>query len=70
MKSPTLSSQVAYLGRQVFPTSHTFLPDAYKQATENPYSYLFINLHPRCEDKLRVGSGILSGEEEFVFIPK
>lgn len=70
MKSPTLSSQVSYLGRQIFSNNTTFLSDAYKRATAEPYSYLFINLHPLCKDKLRVRSGILPGENEIIYIPK
>lgn len=70
MKSPTLTSQVAYLNRQIFPNNPTFLMDAYKKATVEPYSHLFINLHPLCNDKLRVRSGILPSESEFIFIPK
>lgn len=70
MKSPTFASQIAYLGRQLFPTYPTFLPDAYKKATANPYSYLFINLHPLCNDDFRVGQGLLSGEANFLYVPK
>lgn len=68
-KSPTFVSQVQTLGRQIFPSKPHFLPDAYKKATEKPYSYLFLNLHPNCDDDLRVLTGILPNEEETYFLP-
>ena len=70
MKSPTLVSQVTFLGRQIFPTKKNFVLEAYKKATEQPYSYLFLNLHPYCDDRLRVRTGILEGETEYIFVPK
>jgi hypothetical protein len=70
MRSPTFVSQIQYLGRQVFPHHSKFLLDAYKKATANPYSYLFINLHPLCNDKTRVLQGIFSGEHKYVYFPK
>lgn len=69
-KSPTFTSQVCTLSRQLFPSKHNFLVDAYKKATIKPYSYLFLNLHPMCEDELRVSTGILPDEEEIFFVPK
>lgn len=68
-KSPTFLSQIMCLSRQVFPESKNFLTDAYKKATEKPYSYLFLNLHPNCPDILRVRSGILPNEEEVIYTP-
>lgn len=70
MKSISLSSQVRYLGYQLFPEYPRFLVDSYKKATERPYSYLLIILKPDCDDRLRVQSGILPGEEHFIFLPK
>jgi len=70
MRSPTLASQVHYLGHQLFPSKKKFLSDAYKTATKLPYSYLFVNLHPTCEDSVRVRSGIFPNEQEIVYVPK
>jgi len=69
-KSPTFVSQVQHLNRQLFPSHPRFLVEAYKNATITPYSYLFINLHPHCEDELRVRSGILPSENEIIYTPK
>jgi len=69
-KSPSFVSQIMHFGRQIWPEKPKFLISAYKKATENPFSYLFINLHPKCNDNLRVRSCILPGEDEIVFIPQ
>jgi len=68
MKSPSLVSQVNYLGHQVFPSKKKFLSEAYKIATKHPYSYLFLNLHPTCEDTLRVRSNIFPTESEIIYL--
>lgn len=70
MKSPTFASQVKYLGGQIFPQQSSYFVDAYKKATETPYSYLFVNLHPLCNDRTRVLQGILPEEPKYVFLPK
>lgn len=69
-KSPTFLSQVSLLNHQLFPQAKGFLDDAYKKATEKPYTYLFLNLHPHCEDELRVSTSILPNEEQTFFVPK
>lgn len=68
-KSPTYTSQIQYLNRQLFPRHKIFLFDAYKKATSKPYSYLLVILHPECSDDLRVRSGILPSEDEIIYIP-
>jgi hypothetical protein len=70
MKSPTFASQVQCLGRQIFPNSKSYFSDAYKKATERPYSYLFVNLHPRSNDSTRVLQGIFPEENKYVYLPK
>jgi hypothetical protein len=68
-KSPTFRSQVMALGGQLYPESRKFLCSAYDQATQTPYTYIFVNLHPMCPDKLRIRSGILPYESTSVYLP-
>lgn len=68
-KSPTFYSQVAHLGRQLMPDKKNFILEAYKDATRLQYSYLFIILHPSCDDQLRIRTAILPGESEIVYSP-
>ena len=70
MKSPTFASQIRYLGQQMFPRYPKFLPEAYSIATEKPFSYLVVNLHPLCEEAYRGIQGIFDGEDKFVYQPK
>lgn len=69
-RSPTFYSQVGFLGRQIMPQHKNFILEAYKDATVKFYSYLFIILHPKCDDRIRVRAGILPGESEIVYTPK
>ncbi|CAL8133557.1 unnamed protein product [Orchesella dallaii] len=68
-KSPMFLSSVGYLSRQFNPTHPKFVLESYKDATKKPYSYLFINLHPNCDDELRIRTGILPNESEIVYVP-
>jgi hypothetical protein len=69
-KTPTFKYPVKFLGQQLFPEKPKFLYDAYKIATPAPYTYLFLSLHPTTPEELQVQSGILPGEEHFVYAPK
>lgn len=68
-RSPTFLSQVSHIGRQLMPEKKNFILEAYKDATKHLYSYLFLILHPACEDQLRVRAGILPGETEIIYLP-
>lgn len=68
-KSPRDSAQIKYFGRQMFPSHPKFIPDAYHQATEDPYGTLVIDLHPQTPDSLRVYSGILPHQIPTIFHP-
>jgi hypothetical protein len=69
-RSPTFRSQVTSLGRQLYPGSKNVLAEAYCKATELPYTYLFVNLHPTCHEHLRLRSGILPFEDQVVYFDK
>ncbi len=68
-RSPTFISQVCHLGRQLMPHKKNFILEAYKDATKNLYSYLFIILHPASEDQVRIRTGILPQESEIIYLP-
>jgi hypothetical protein len=70
MRSPMFLSQVMSLGRQLFPGKPQFLLDAYRKATAKPYSFLVVNLHPLCDDQLRVSEQLFSEEDHIVYLPK
>jgi len=53
-KSPRDAAQIANLFRQMYPTDWRFAVDAYENATQEPYSYLLVDLRP--EQKRRTAS--------------
>ena len=61
-KNPSDATQIATIGRQMYPHDPKFLPDAFKAATSRPHGYLFIDLRQETPEKYRVRSGILSND--------
>ncbi|GFX84894.1 uncharacterized protein TNCV_4997261 [Trichonephila clavipes] len=47
-------SQTACFGRQAFPGRGNFFMDSYKKATEEPFSYLLVDVHPRSPEVQRL----------------
>jgi hypothetical protein len=68
-ENPRDAGMINTLGRQVFPTNGKFLPDAFRQATIKPYGYLFLDLKPGSDKRLRVREGVLPSEQTFVYLP-
>lgn len=64
------ASQVSHLGRQLFPGKNQFLIQAYQDATRIPYSYILIDMSPHSEDKYRLRTRILPGEDPIVYTPR
>jgi len=64
-------SQISYLARQMYPTSPKHMVEAYTDATNEPYSYLFIDLKPNIDEKLRLKACIFPDDENnYVYVPK
>jgi hypothetical protein len=73
-RAPSSALSIRNLGTQLFPGPgqlHFFL-DAYKQATREKYSYLFIDLHPASDPALRLRTNIFKDEDQptAIFIQK
>ena len=69
-ENPRDASMISTLNRQAYPENPNFLRDAFRQATEKPYGYLFLDFKPGGDKRLRVREGILPGEQTFVYLPK
>jgi len=69
-KNPRDVSQFTSLARQMYPNKSTFAVEAYKDATREPYSYLFIDLRPEQDEDLRLRTNIFPDETRYVYIPK
>ena len=44
--------------------------EAYKLATENPFSYLLLDLRNEQDELLRLRSNVFPGEAHTVYVPK
>ena len=64
-------SQITYLARQMFPSNQKHLVEAYADATSEPFSYLFIDLKPKVDDKHRLKACIFPDDgHNYVYVPK
>lgn len=69
-KSPRDSSQFVHLARQIFPHNSRYAVEAYKLATESPFSYLLLDLRNEQDELLRLRSNVFPGEAHTVYVPK
>ncbi|CAB4020088.1 Hypothetical predicted protein, partial [Paramuricea clavata] len=69
-KSPRDQTVISTLARQMYPGCGQYLIEAYRDATEKAYSYLFIDLHPQTEDKFRLRSKIFPDDWQIVYARK
>ena len=68
-KNPRDKSQIRYLSQQIFPENSKFLVNVYNHATEEPHSYLVIDLHPETAEQFRVVTNIFPGEQIRFYLP-
>lgn len=61
-KNPSDATQIAVIGRQMYPHHPTFLSHVYNSATKHPHGYIFIDLRQETEDELRIRSHVLQNE--------
>ena len=67
-KNPSDRLQIMTLARQLYPRNTKLFTEAFEDATSQPYSYLFVDLTQGCPDKFRLRTGILPGEQTFVYV--
>ncbi len=68
-KSPSDKLQVSILARQMYPKQSKFFLEAFEEATEKPYTYLFIDMSQDCPEELRLRTNIFPGEVTMVYAP-
>jgi len=62
-KNPRDRLQVAFLGRQLFPSNPNFLVKAYEDATKDPHSFILLDLNQNTKDNMRVIGNFISDNE-------
>jgi hypothetical protein len=69
-KNPRDASQITYLARQMFPGKSKHLIEAYRDATQLPFTYLLIDLKPDTDERHRLRSNIFPDETNYVYVAK
>ena len=70
MKNVRDVTQVASLGRQLFPGRSKILTSAFAHATSLPFEYLVVDMSPHSEDTYRLRTCVFPGEDPIVYVPK
>ena len=70
MKNVRDVSQVASLGRQLFPGRSKILTSAFDDATSLPFGYLVVDMLHHSEDTYRLRTRVFQGEDPIVYVPK
>ena len=61
-KSPSDATQIAVIGRQMYPHNPNFLSEVYSKATKRPHGNIFIDLRQETPDEFRIRSRVLQKE--------
>lgn len=69
-RNPRDRSQILHLAKQMFPNNPKYLQESYVDATNEPYSYLLIDMKPQSDDNYRLRTNIFPGETQVIYLPK
>jgi len=69
-KNPRDVSQITHLAKQMYPGHNKFLQEVFKDATNEQYGYLLIDLKPNTPEEMRLRTCILESEIPHVYIRK
>lgn len=63
-------NQISYLARQMHAHKGTYMIEAFKDATQNPYGYLLVDLKSDTDEELRLRTCIFPNEPTVVYVRK
>lgn len=69
-KNPRDRSQIAHLGRQLYPGQVKYVQESYNDATNEPYGYLLIDLKSSTPEDYRLRTKIFPDEFTVVYVKK
>ena len=69
-KNPRDAGQFSILARQMYSSGFKFAEEAYRDATERPFGYLFVELKPQQGERYRHRTNVFPGEEQYVYVKK
>jgi len=64
------AGQFSILARQMYPSSWKFAEKAYRDATERPFGYLFVDFKPQQGERCRLRTNVFPGEMQYVYVRK
>jgi len=67
-KNPRDAGQFSILARQMYPSGYKFAEEAYRDATERPFGYLFVDLKPQQDEQYRLRTNIFPDENQYVYV--
>ncbi|RWS19949.1 hypothetical protein B4U80_10890 [Leptotrombidium deliense] len=67
-KNPRDKSIINYIGRQICPEKYKCFKEAFDDATRKPYGYLFIDLKPNTDDRLRYLTNVFTEKAKRVIV--
>ena len=70
MKNPSDKLQAMNLAKQLYPEQQKYFLHSYKDATEQPYGYLLLDLSTKTEDHVRLRTDIFPGETPKVYMQR
>ena len=70
MKNPSDQLQASTLAKQLYPGKTKYFMEAYEDACQQSYGYLFVDLSQNTPDNLRLKTNVFPGQTCFVYIPK
>lgn len=69
-KNPRDKSQVMHLAKQMFPGKTKAFQEIFQDATNPTYGYLFVDLRPETEERLRLRTGIFPLDKNYAYEPR
>jgi len=69
-KNPRDAGQFSILARQMYPSGSKSAEEAYRDAAERPFGYLFVDLKPQQDEQYRLRTNIFPGEDQYVYVRK
>lgn len=66
-KNPRDNQQIATIARQMKPGKWQYIVEAFEDATSKPHGYLLLDMKPDTPEELRIRTGILPGDTNYVY---
>ena len=72
LRNPAGALQIRNIASQLFPGRVPYFMEAYKDATEKPFSYLVIDMHPKTDEMNRLKTRIFQDNDGYttIYVPK